>query len=349
MTLGVYAAGAFTSVGMNVGQTAGSIATRLQRFKTYGDGIVGALCPVAETVTGVRRLHILARAALYECGTACSTSPLPLVLCLAEDAVDGARDLGDAELHHGGWGNQLLHALCVDHTLPIASHHSRVFSTGRGAVGQALDYAADLIASGSATGCHILGVDSWWAFPRTKSVLPGEAAACVTVGGDWLLGSQFHGVLAHIDGWNAQYTPEFFTDAASATLANVIHGALAMASQSPQHVHCVMHDRADDRVALRDIVLALTRVGWPAATDQVAAVSAQPWSPAVSVGDVGAASGPLLMAYLSFMMQMRHASVGTRALQLDLSDSGLHSAIVVSAMPCVRGDHARDVVGTHHG
>jgi 3-oxoacyl-[acyl-carrier-protein] synthase-1 len=297
--LAIEAIGAVTAVGDNLALSVAAIYTHAQHFEVLdavgGDGrpIVGAPAPIGAAATAVDRLHLLSLVALRECGARFGAALLPLIVC--------APALGDL----GGDGASLVQRLIADSGLPIDAGASRVLEVGRDGVMPALALARRLLSSQAWPACLLLAVDSLVVPARIArevaagrvagahnptGFVPGEAAAAL------LLSARDVAVRVPVIAatGSAGGGPALFT--AAAVLARAAERALANARRSPGSLGAVCHDGPGDWTQIEELAVADGRSPLAAAPD------AQRFLPAISTGDVGAASGVLSLALLAFLL-----------------------------------------------
>jgi hypothetical protein len=135
-----------------------TMASLLSQFQAFddleleaGDGepATGASTPLPASLTGVRRLSALGLLALQECAAgAPSEAPAPLFVC-APSADDCDEPLAG-----------LLEGVIADAGIAVDLSQSRIFSSGRSAVIDALRAGQELVSARRAAAFYLLGVDS---------------------------------------------------------------------------------------------------------------------------------------------------------------------------------------------
>jgi 3-oxoacyl-[acyl-carrier-protein] synthase-1 len=182
--------GVVTSVGLNVGQTMGSILTGVSRPKEVSisdrDGEPLRVCAVPMSAglgDGLARLSAMARVALAECTGGEDVEPLPLVLCCPpHDALS---------FDSGALVRTLVQTGAVDATC------TRLIAVGgHAAIGSALLEAAKILAGGQRRACLVGAVDTMLNVDRLARLMaadrivsdrtpdgfiPGEGAAFLRV------------------------------------------------------------------------------------------------------------------------------------------------------------------------
>ncbi len=298
--LAIEAMGAVTAVGDNLPLSVASIYTNARHFRTLpavgpdGRPIIGGPAAIGDDVRGIDRLRVLALMALQEClADRFSQPPLPAVIC-APSLEPFGRD--------GRW---LLQRLLDDADLAIDPDGSQVFTTGRGALPDALALVEQRLASGEWPACFLVGVDSLVAPSRlarevaagrvagpgnAAGFIPGEAGAALVLSLRADAGSA--AIIAGVgrcDGGVAFNT-------AAAVLAAAAEQALARAGVAASSLSAICHDGAGDWRQLEEMSVADAR---PPLSD---AAQAQRLIPSISLGDVGAAAGVLSLAIAGLLL-----------------------------------------------
>jgi len=334
--LGISAMGAVTAVGDNLPLSVASIYTHAQRFENLGplaaDGqpVVGARAPIGAELAGVDRLRALALLALRECGARLGGARVPLVICAPALGAFGS-DAGT-----------FLRQVIADSELPIDAGASRVLEEGRGAHVRALAIAARLISVEAWPACLLLGVDSLItpervareaaagriASERTPTgFVPGEAGAAL-----WLAAAGTTESSVTIAGTgDCAGGPGFRTGAA--VLAEAAERALAGVRLDGAALGAVCHDGSGDWAQVEELALADGRPPLSGAPH------AQRFLPAISTGDVGAASGVLSMALLSFLIAK--GVIRRPALALSATDGPARTAVLLAPAASIAAGRAR--------
>jgi 3-oxoacyl-[acyl-carrier-protein] synthase-1 len=325
--LAITAMGAVTAVGDNLPLTVASIYTHAQRFETLagvgadGQRVVGARAPIGTELEGIDRLRGLALLALRECAAHLGDLRVPLVICAPPLAVFGR----DAR-----W---FLRQVIADSELPIDFDASQVIEGERGAHVRAIAIAARLVSSESWPACLLLAVDSLITPARVARDLaagrfagdhnltgfvPGEAGAALLLSPRGVgTGAGAAAVIAGLA--DVAGGPAFETGAA--VLAEAADRALAAVRLSGAALGAICHDGGGDWAQIEELALADGRPPLSVAPH------AQRFLPAISTGDVGAASGVLSMALLSFLIGK--GVIRRPALALSSTDGPARAAVVL--------------------
>lgn len=330
--LGIDGLGVFTSVGMNLAQTMGSFRTGLEFFEDLeffgsdGEPVVGAPTRVTEGVLGLDRLVAMASFALRECAGAedANAPALPVVLCLPEES--------DAVVP---W-DRLLSLLEETTQVRIDRTRSCAVRQGRAGLAEALRTAEALLASGAVPGCYVGGLDSLLLRPRLEAlhaagrlkssnrpdgVIPGEAAAFAR-----LTARPRPDAFAVVAGIGSTEEPANLRSGqpnTAVSLTRAARAALTEAAQNPSGLGLIATDYTGERYGMQEGALALTRLKIDAPEPL------EVWTPAFSVGDTGAATGALSLAYLAFRHSVR-AIRGQATLWLGASDGAARGAVVLT-------------------
>jgi 3-oxoacyl-[acyl-carrier-protein] synthase-1 len=337
MRLAVDAIGAFSSVGLNVPQTMGSLRTRLALFTELpifgndGEPLVGAPAPLqTELASAWERRVAMGAFALAECAQGAAEEPLPLLLCTSEaedDATFGA----------------FLRRLGREARVALEPTLSAQVPGGHAAVGPALQQAHALLASGRSRACYVGAADSLLERGRLERLsqsgrvkhenasdafIPGEAAAFLRVS---LRPSSES--LAQVTGVGQADEARGFGSGKPSTaqaLVTAIKQALAQAGATTEDVAVIGQDVTGERYFFSEWSLATTRLKFRRRHHLPT------WTAALSVGDIGAALGPLTLAYFSFLLgggglgSLQDDGVMRRALLYGAcSDEALRSAVIL--------------------
>ena len=299
--LAINALGAITAVGDNVPLSVASIYTSGQRLADLdvagagGESIVGAPASIGEELRGADRLRALGMRALQECGARLTVSGARLPVVVLAPALEG----------YGRSADWLLDRMLEDADLPLDREASVVLAAGRGGEGPALATVARLLSSDAWPGCFLLGVDSVVEAARSApdavaarvasgrnptGFVPGEAgaAALLSLDADPACAAIIAGA-GHCVGGPAYRTP-------AAVLAEAAERALADAHVRPRTLSAVSHDGPGNWSQLEELSLADGRPPLSLAPH------AQRFIPAISTGEIGAASGVLSLVLLSFLL-----------------------------------------------
>lgn len=334
--LAIEAAGAFTSVGLGMAQTATSLRTRLQRFAELDvpgpdrEPVIGAATPFPlGEVRGVERLVSLGAPALRECRAEEARQPAPIFLAAPEalPAPEGAA---------------LLRALADASGVDWDPAASRVVPGGRAGAVAALGLAEAALGRGCRE-CYVGGVDSLVdddALLRAIDVgrvkhsenpngfVPGEAGAFVRVSA-----RPSEEALAVVRGVAVAEEPAARATgrpSSGAGLAKAMRDALALAGAQGRDLAWLVHDCAGDRYDFKELALAVARL--PLVRQQVFVT----WDAATSVGEVGAAAGALALGYVAFAMA-KGIVQGPGAMVVGRAEAGQRAAAFLGPAPGRRG------------
>ncbi len=325
--------GVFTPVGLNVPQTMGSLRTGLERFSEIevfgedGEPVVASSTPLQrDGLLGTERLIAMGGFALAECAEGHEAEPTPILLCAPEPAEAGTT----FPFEHVVSGLARHAGVSIDPSL------SRLFPMGHAAIGHALHHARELLSSRRARACYVGATDSLLQLDRlallmkleriknsntSDGFIPGEAAAFLRV----TTAARHAGTYALIHGIG--FGTERSTRTSGEPLAAVgmtaaFRAALGDARATIQDVDLVATDLSGERYGFQEMALAMTRLK-PRRPNPLPT-----WSLAESVGEVGAAAGPLALAYLAFMARAGGAP-GPRLMFAGGSESGARTAIML--------------------
>jgi 3-oxoacyl-[acyl-carrier-protein] synthase I len=331
--ISIEAVGMFSPVGSNTGETAASLFAGLRNFGALkiptatapegvdvarapdGEPLIVATAPLPTRLSGPERLITMARAALSQClhgGAAASNASV--ILCLPtphELALDTRAVLDQAAsgLSHGGPNTSI--------------------ALGRAGLCAALRRAEELLDSRVVDTCFVGGVDSLISAPRLNTLLqssrlawsgapfgfvPSEGAAFLR-----LSRRRTRAACATIDNVSAALDEGFRAQARSDAEVLTERCRTVLESVGPQGPGLICHDVAGGRAFARELALLSARLNAPAASF---------WTIGESLGELGAACGPMTLAYLSFMFQRRKI-VPSSAIHLMLGDCGRRGAVLV--------------------
>lgn len=333
--LAIQAVGAFTGSGINAARAIGSVRLGLKFFgelpslDAAGDPLIGAPTPIdLGSVEGVARLVTMAAVALGECAEGCAESRAAILLCLPAPVEGSFVPAG------------VLDMLCAEVPFAVDPVSSRVFSTGRAAVFDALVEAERLLSTRAVSTVYLGGVDSLVdrepldralraglvKAGAAEGFVPGEGAAFIRLG----IGSQ-PGALGVVVGVATASEPSPRGSSSPNTgdgLARAGRAVLAAASIPSAAVGLFFHDASGDRFGFREAAMALVRLR-PRAEPVP-----QVWAPATCTGEMGAAYGPFALAAAATFLH-RGVCPGPAALVLG---SGLGAArdaalVIAAAAP----------------
>jgi 3-oxoacyl-[acyl-carrier-protein] synthase I len=328
--LAVNSVGAFTSVGTNARQTMSSLRTWLSLPQEMpfvgndGEPIVAMPTPLhLEGVMGPERLLTMALFALDECACGREEEAAPLLLCAPEPA--------ELTLH---W-ERFLAELTFHAVGRIDERQSEVFPTGRAAVAAALARAQEIVGSGRAPACYVGAVDSLVDGDRlerlrlkgrirdeaTAGFTPGEGAVFLRVSG-----TVDASTLAIISGIGVAHEEATRTSEKTNTgvaLAKSMRDALAQSGMAMGDVGFFAHDASGERFGFNEVGFALARMRPKKMVK---------WTPTLSVGEIGAAIGPLAVGYLAFLL-CEGGAPGPVTMFVTASDGPSRGTIIVSQLP----------------
>lgn len=338
--LHIQAVGAFAATGGNAAAVMGGILTGFQLFDDLeldgpdGEPLGGGITPVPRSMAGTKRLSALGFLALAECAENARHAPAPLIVISPPEAEmgDDPESLVDAIIQS-------------DATLPVERGASRVIPRGREAIAEALTVAEQLLQRGPWEECYVVGVDSLIAGKRLQALVrqglvlhrknpdgfvPGEAAAALRVSRRSastslaaILGSATSNEPAGKDPRAAPLLGIGLATAAERALVD------ARRSQDIEKLAAIVTDRMGPQVYFEEIALACMR-------PPVAGIELRShFHPALSVGDVGAASGVLGIAALAFFMHKQ--LVQEAAACLFSADLGWRAAVVMAPSHRTKG------------
>lgn len=328
--LAVDSVGAFTSVGTNARQTMSSLRTRLSLpGETHfvgndGEPIVAMPTPLQlDGVIGPERLLTMALFALEECARGREAEAVPLLLCVPEPTELALP-----------W-DRLLAALAVHATGRIDERQSQVIPAGRAAIATALRRAQEIVRSGRAPACYVGAVDSLVHGERlerlrvagrireeaTAGFTPGEGAIFLRVSG-----MTDASALAIISGIGVAYEEATRTSDKTNTgvaLARSMKDALTQSGMAMSDVGFFAHDVSGERFGFNELGFAVARMRPKKMVK---------WTPTLSVGEIGAAVGPLAIGYLAFLLRSGGAP-GPVTMFVTASDGPLRGTVVVERLP----------------
>lgn len=320
--LRIIAAGMCCAVGYSAPAACAAIRAEMDHFHATdfvdanGQPVIGAQL-YQNRHWGPARYAWMFERAVEECLqqlSGASTADLALLLLLPEQDRPGANNQ---------WGREMIGSI----RYPFHST-SRVFSHGKSALGSALLYARTLFTQRQARGALIVGVDSYFQAETLSYYLddervlngdnhgfiPGEGAGAVVVvpSGGRRSGMSITGLgLAREEAHLRQDEKVCRADGMTAA----IRMALAQQGHPLSHYQFHVSDISGEDYYFREISLALTRCFDRPVPDF------PHLTPASSLGETGAAVGPLLLAYLHEAMRQGDAP-GQRGLVHFSNDSG---------------------------
>ncbi|SPB18053.1 hypothetical protein NOV72_05252 [Caballeronia novacaledonica] len=334
-SIAILSSGLVTSVGLSAPASCAAIRAKLSnptetRFiDSGGNWIMSQQVPFEKPWRGLSRLVKMAASAIGECLSDTERSAwknLPLLLCVAEKGRPGRfADLDD----------DLLKKLELELNTKF-ERRSSVYPQGRVGAALALERARKLIYDEGVEHVIIAAADSLiqWrtlsAYDRAERILtegnsdgfmPGEAGSAILVGrprgeGDLCcIGIGFAMEHAHID----SHTPM-----KGEGLALAINESLRDAERNERELAFKICDLSGEQFYFKEASIAFSRI------DRTIRTHFDVWHPAESIGETGAAIGPLLLVVL--LAAHRKQYLKGRCILAHLgSDEGLRASIVIQA------------------
>jgi 3-oxoacyl-[acyl-carrier-protein] synthase I len=337
LELDIVSTGMVTAVGLDAPSACAAMRARLDGFQETrflgpgGDWLVGAPVPLPRNWIGEKRLAHMAAAAIVE-----AFEPVPdargrtaLILCLAEEDRPG-RLAPD-------------HSRLLTRIAEIAEiespHRSRVVAHGRPSGHVAVDRARRMLATGEAPYVMIAGVDSYLTTltiahylagrrlltpDNPNGFIPGEAAAAI------LCAPPGRGPLRLL-GLGLAREPAYIYNPADLPLrgdgmTSAYRTALDEAGIEMNRVGYRISDLIGEQYWFKQTALASLRLvrGRHEFQDL--------WSPAESLGNVGAVSLPLMVAW-TLTAAVKGYAAGDPVFIETSSDSGACAAALLAAAP----------------
>lgn len=330
--LSILASGMVSGVGLNAAASCAAIRVGISGAKETGfmyDGawLVGCQVPLDGVEQGPRKLMAMASRAVREClGDYPHAVPerIVCIVCLAESGRPGISMVGTA------WIDELECDLgCKFHS------SSRVVTEGRVGAAKALAMAGDLLNERGVTHCLIVGVDSLFngrtldayfeqerLLTRTNSdgFIPGEAAGAVLLGvasADRELRCLGVGIAKEPSHVMADDPP-----LRGEGLASAVKSALEQCGKSFAQIDCRITGDNGEQYGFKEGALAMARVVRPVK------VEFDIWHPAECVGEVGAATLPVILTVALAACRKGYAR-GSGILCHVGNDDGLRAAVVL--------------------
>jgi 3-oxoacyl-[acyl-carrier-protein] synthase-1 len=331
--LSILHAGVVTSVGLTAPSTCAAIRAGLTnptqtRFVGQdGEPVVGHEVPLEESWRGIPKLARMLVMAIEECVASAEegiASPVPLVLCVAEQARPGRiREL-----------ETLVDRVETLLGVPVDRSIARVIQGGRVGVLAALDYARHVFEEGAAKYLVVAAADSLLRAPtltafdaasrllrpnNSNGFMPGEAAGAILIAPHRVPDSI---VCSGIGFATESVTIDSDEPLRGDGLVHAIRNALADASCRMEDLDFRITDIAGEQYYFKEAALALTRLlrGRKETFDL--------WHPADCIGEVGAAAGVIGLAVALTACQKRY-SKGDRMLMHLANDGGERAACVL--------------------
>ena len=314
--LAIQSIGAITAGGPNAARTMGAIHARIQLFGDTklagpaGDRITGALTPLGPKLRGAARVAALGTLALEECAAAAPESPIarPLIVC-----APTADELGAPE-------GELLDRILAAAAFPIDRARSRIIARGKEALPEALTLVDTLLRGRQVPGCYLLGADSLVTPERLRRLaaddllvdgvnsdgfIPGEGAAALLLIPhiDRATKATIAGLGTARDGGLAKGDP-----ATGQAIGQALEQAIAHARVKVAQISLATNDLSGRYALFEELSLAAARP--PLATMRRLKMI----QPALATGEIGAASGVLSLAALTFYLECEVAKEAAVAL-----------------------------------
>lgn len=296
----ILSTGLVSAVGLSASSSCAAIRAKISnptetRFRVDGEWQMGHLVPHLDSIRGINKLISMGAMAASECLQRLPSqgwSSIPMLLCVAETSRSGRLDDLEELLFTG-----------IEQELGVRFHaDSKVVAHGRISVSIALAHARRLLSESPHRYVLITAVDSLLTWPSIQSFgdqerlltaensdgfLPGEAASAVLA----CSASQARALRCVGIGFGVE--PSVLDD----NLPNRADGLVAAiriasedAGDSIDELDFRITDLSGEQSGFREAALALTR------TLRSRKSSFDLWHPAESIGEVGAAIGPALLA-----------------------------------------------------
>ncbi|TIO20067.1 MAG: 3-oxoacyl-ACP synthase [Mesorhizobium sp.] len=330
--LDIVSAGMVTAVGLDAPSSCAAMRARLDGFQETrfvapgGDWLIGAPVSLPRNWIGEERLAHMAAAAIIEAFEIApqARGQTALILCVAEEDRPG-RPVGD--------GQNLL-ALIEEISELGKTIRPRIIAHGRPSGHVALDVARRLLASGSTSFVMIVGVDSYLTpksvnhylqkgrlvtISNSNGFIPGEAAAAI-------LCAPSGGVL-RLTGLGVAREPAYIYNETDIPLrgegmTSVYKNTLAESRCLHSDVVLKIGDLVGEAYWFQQSALAMLRT-------QREHSPVQPiWALAASLGNIGAAAVPAMVAWAMQAVQRGYAPAGPIMVEASGDDGACGAAIV---------------------
>jgi 3-oxoacyl-[acyl-carrier-protein] synthase I len=342
VSLEVHAAGLCCSVGYGLKAAACALRAGMDHFQEShfldptGAPLAVAMLP-EHSVWGSARFARWIELAIADClrnaGMEARTAaqPLPVLWLAPEPGRTGGTDLA--------WHQQVFsHAM---HSLGMATHPlSGVLPLGRAGISEALRQSAQWIGSGQVQQVLLVGADSLLDAAtigallqqqrllcpsNSDGFLPGEAAAAVLLCAE--TGTSHALLVAGAGQGQETGRPDGSAPSRAEGLTNAMREALAQARLDLGAVEFRVSDQNGESFFAREAANAFTRV-LPEGADRQATLTL-----ADKIGEVGAAMGPAMLAWLHALRPQASKRLPTRPGATGIlhlaNDDGLRAAVVV--------------------
>ncbi|WP_220815176.1 hypothetical protein [Pseudomonas paralcaligenes] len=333
----IVAAGACCALGYNMDAISCALRAGLDHFQESEFGTSGgepvriARLPDGEH-WGAERLANWLRHALSDCLAALpqlSLESIPLFLITLE-----------SERPHGAEHAQFETALHAQQSLGLSFHpDSRIVAGGRAGLGMALEQIGALFATSNMQRALLVGVDSYLnaasinhylAAKRllvpgnSDGFLPGEGAAALLLE-NCPAGTQgLH--IAGVGRGQAEGRPDGSIPSRARGLTRAMRAALTQAGLTADTLHFRVSDQNGEAFFAREAANALTRIAVPGTFMPSTLTTAD------CSGEIGATTGPLMLAWLSHIMPKSDGPGHCGLIHL-ANDNGERSAVIVRYLP----------------
>jgi 3-oxoacyl-[acyl-carrier-protein] synthase-1 len=319
--------GTICASGYDVPATMGSIVSNVQLFDDLdvrGPGsvpITGASTRLPRTLKGIDRLSALALLAVEEASAAVDgNGALPVLLCTPEITKEQSA--------------QLLEAISGGTSRVIDRARSVVLPRGRSAVLPALQTATQWFSSGRTTACLLVGVDSLLDRTRLSALIEKGEVLCEGQEEGYVPGEAAAALL--LTPFPSPDAPAMVlglglgTEQAASATSNVLTGdgfsraadqALQAARIEPARLDAIAHECTGLQAQFEEFLLARGRRPLDGCHE------ARTLTASLSTGEVGAASGVLSLAMMTFFVEK--GLVGGPAVCLLRGEGGERGAVVI--------------------
>lgn len=335
--------GLLTSVGLDAGSSAAALRCRLNCFERISIDDVRATITVAPLPAGCQTAGLepsemmgqwMVQAALQACtalptlGLTALTAPdLPVLACLAENQRSG---------RPAGWDHQLVNAFVNQFGQPGAG--SRTFARGSVAIADALAYAHKLLYQRGAPAVLVVSADSYL-LPETLDALQASGRCLGPEQPFGFVPAQAAGalLLTRLDE-DTEAEQLLCTGTGTAQEKARLDNDLTNTGQALTQALLQACQTADQAIDATDLVIAdLSGEAFYAEEHALANLRAfqecptspELWLPAESLGNTGAVSGLIALAWLLHAQQMDYAP-GFNTLCQFQGDDGQRAALALT-------------------